>query len=876
MIKSPSRKNLHLTLRVPLLNPLLLLKPLLLSPLPFFLLLSNLSALLQLAQILTTYTTVDSVTLVSFILLPIAFLWSFRTLCRYRKLRTLPDSKILPIVAFFLSVHFYVILFQINVGLDFALLNSLFVWKCGLKTVKKITSKTVIIVPVAGLLIWRLNLFYSKFIEIILFFTTVVLIIFRKNLKILKTTKAKGELVSESTKSRLEIDKNKAQQEQGDVLTSLQEAVLLFSPELKLQYSNPYLATLIPNYALLSPSQIESEVLALRQDEKSVYLKGLAFRSQTEFSHLIKAFKSKMALFSNSVTEFNDESNTSNFSRKTIKSMISGQKRMRQSWKTKVESFMERSKIKEPNFKEIPKIKLKSLHFLNKNIKYSLNSIKTIKTIPEVKSLKDILTSFIDLQWTDCNFFAKANESGRILFVSLGIVEGAILIVIKSLDRKDPLFGVWDIYEAQNKLLASMCHELRTPLNSITNMLELMDSIDDDNESLFPNSARREYLSSAILNSKLLLSSINDFLDYFSLSANIFDLKTKNFNIRRLLMECDSIFRAFSIRKMINLFLQIPDMESYICCNDEDRIKQIIVNLLNNAFKFTMAGGTIILQLKSKGDAFEIIIRDTGIGIDTTRFRSLANFQALNNNDSVGIPVLGGFGLTISNLLTNYVGPSEENGKIYKGIKLRTEKDKGSRFSFLIDKKISDFDDADSPGETNAIEHKAKNIEQFRKSHQNDCHFFNIEEDLLPITISSAIKCFCHKILAVDDNEFNLFVLSELFKKQDMEIDTSSGGVEAIHLVAEILHDTTVKFCNKCRFYKLILMDIDMPIKNGYETTKEIIEMLKHTGIEVKIVALSAFSHEDAKEKAFEAGIVDYIEKPFSPAKMTYLIGKYL
>lgn len=100
--------------------------------------------------------------------------------------------------------------------------------------------------------------------------------------------------------------------------------------------------------------------------------------------------------------------------------------------------------------------------------------------------------------------------------------------------------------------------------------------------------------------------------------------------------------------------------------------------------------------------------------------------------------------------------------------------------------------------------------------------------------------------------------------------------MEAVNTIGEILIDPMMKFCSRCRFYKLILMDLDMPIKNGFEATKEIKEMLRGTSIEVKIVALSAFSQEEAKGKASEAGIVDYIEKPFSPAKMEYLIDKYL
>ena len=189
-----------------------------------------------------------------------------------------------------------------------------------------------------------------------------------------------------------------------------------------------------------------------------------------------------MTLFTNSVTELNEESsNTSYFSRKTMKSMLSCHKRKRKSRETRksrIESMAERSKHKDSNkeisakeIKEVEKIKLKTLYFLNKN---NQNFQKSFKALPEPKSLGEILRSFLDLKLPDCHFFAKAKEPGRILLVSLGNIESGVLVLIKSLDRKDPFLTVWDNYEVQNKLLASMCHELRTPLNSITNMLELM------------------------------------------------------------------------------------------------------------------------------------------------------------------------------------------------------------------------------------------------------------------------------------------------------------------------------------------------------------------------------------------------------------------
>lgn len=887
MVKFQKKGKTHVQKPIHLYNPFLLFqflssklmfKTLMSNSLSFFLLLSCVSFLLQLVQVITMRSLFDDfLTIFSLSLLILAFLISLLLICLIKRLKTLPQRATLMMVAIFLGVHFYILLFVIESRLDFALINSLIVWNNALKTTRRIENKAFLLLPLASLLIWKLELFFHSTVsEILLFATSIFLVLIKKNMKTNKVQRNISDLVIESAKSKSDFGKNPPQNEPIQLLGSLQEAVLIFTPDLKLKFSNPYISSLIANYASLSPTQIESEILSFEQDEKSIHINGLAFRDEAEFGYLINAFKSKMALFSSSVTEFNEEnksrSSTSNFTKRTIKSMLSSKKRLTHKMRAERDSLMDCSKIKDPNenlIKDIEKNKLGGVHFLNKNAKYSQVSQKSMST--DMKTMRDILKSALASQWTEFVFFAKAKDPDHILFVNLGIIETGVLVVIKNLNRKDPLFNAWDFYKGQNNLLASMCHELRTPLNSITNMLELMDGIENDNES-FSNHTQREYLSSAILNSKLLQSSINDFLDYFSLSGNMFETKSRVFNIRKLLLECDSIFRAFAMRKNVNFYLHISKLESYNVCNDEVRIKQIIINLLNNAFKFTLSGGSIILKLKLRSDFFEVIVRDTGIGIDLSNFKSQTSY--LTSKTNAGSNLLGGFGLMISNILVNYIGPKEETGKIYKGMKLRTEKDKGSRFSFLIDKKKADLEETESFVEFIAIEKKVKNIDYFKSHHPVDYHFFRSDETISPA--SPNIKCHCRKILAVDDNGFNLLVLDEQFKKQNIFIDTCPGGVEAVNLVEEILLDTSIKFCQRCQFYKLILMDIDMPIKNGYETTMEINDLLKDTNINVKVVALSAFSQEEAKEKASAAGIVDYIEKPFSKAKMEYLISNYL
>ena len=869
MIKPSCKRNFRVRLRIKSFIHGSFFQQFFSYPLSFFLLLASLGFLFQVLSLSLRRGINNSFWMFQFILVSLTFLKSFCLLYLHKRISLLKEYIILPIVLFFLGVHFYILLFALDSKLDFGLFNSIFIWRYALKTVRGIASKILIIFPFLALLTWKLSLFDSKIQDFVLFFGSAVLVLSKKCLF------KKESLVSESLKkSPSDLEKK----EQLEVLESLQEAVLLFTPALKLHYSNPYLSRMILSASsLISPSQLESEVLSIRQDDKYVQLKGLALRNESEFLHLIKALKSKMTLFTNSLTEFNEESNTSYFSRKTVKSVLTFQKRKRKSRETRKSKVESLSKVKDSNkeisVKEFEKIKLKGLHFLNKN--NQIYQQKSLKTLPETKTLSEILRSFLDHKHPNCHFFAQAKEPGKILLVSMETIETGVLVLIKCIDRKDPLLTIWDNYEVQNKLLASMCHELRTPLNSITNMLELMDGCEEENES--QNYSQREYLSAAILNSKLLMSNINDFLDYFSLGSRMFELHCKAFDIQKLLIECEIIFRPFALRKVVNFFLHIPEADNFICRNDEERTKQIIFNLLNNAFKFTASTGTILIQLKIREEYFEIMVQDTGTGIEPERLKTLGNFKANSLN---GLSVLGGFGLAISNHLANYVGPKEERGNGYRGIKVRTEKDKGSRFSFLVDKNKKRTEELESLAEeTYAIEKKSRNIEHFTQTHRSDFRFLNPEDKTGEFSQvpEQVVKCECRKILAVDDNDFNLFVLREHFKKKNFEIDTCSGGVEAVTLVEEILLiDTSIRFCNKCRFYKLILMDIDMPIKNGYETTKEIRMLLLDSGIDVNIVALSAFCQEEAKEKAYGAGIEDYIEKPFSLAKMEYLIDTYL
>lgn len=143
--------------------------------------------------------------------------------------------------------------------------------------------------------------------------------------------------------------------------------------------------------------------------------------------------------------------------------------------------------------------------------------------------------------------------------------------------------------------------------------------------------------------------------------------------------------------------------------------------------------------------------------------------------------------------------------------------------------------------------------------------------------LSNSCQCQCPRILIVDDAPFNIEVCRNLISKRKIPNESANNGLEALGLIEDFLDNKIVnKFCVKCKFYKLILMDIDMPIKNGIETTKSIKNLLNGLSFNVKIVGLSAFNQIDIKNKGLKAGMCEYIEKPITLKKMNDIINKYV
>ena len=407
---------------------------------------------------------------------------------------------------------------------------------------------------------------------------------------------------------------------------------------------------------------------------------------------------------------------------------------------------------------------------------------------------------------------------------------GKPIIVAYAQDMREINKAMNDLHEARNaaeentraksEFLANMSHEIRTPMNGVLGLLYLISGTELTEQ-------QKSYVEKANASAKDLLRIINDILDISKIEAGKMQMEHVEFNIRDVFDELEQMFSANAANKGIVLHIHYPSHAPYILLGDPLRLKQVFINLLSNALKFTEKGRIDVyaeILHEIIGCVYiKFCIKDTGVGISREKLAQL--FTPFTQADSSITRQYGGtgLGLTISqNIVAMMSG----------GFHVESEPGVGSTFVFT-----AWFNKKERLSEGGQHDHGA--------AAADDAHaqFAGV------------------KVLLVEDNEINRLIAQELLLRVGCVIQIAQNGKEAIEMV-------------KQEDYDIVLMDIQMPVMDGLTATRRIREDGKFANL--PIIAMSAHAMAGDKEKSIAHGMNDHISKPVEPARLYDVINKWL
>lgn len=381
--------------------------------------------------------------------------------------------------------------------------------------------------------------------------------------------------------------------------------------------------------------------------------------------------------------------------------------------------------------------------------------------------------------------------------------------------------------KAKSTFLSNMSHDIRTPMNAVIGFATLGMKNVDNVEKV------KEYFAKIMSSSTQLLSIINDILDMSRIESGKLFLKESEVNLSDVLRDLKTIVDEQIHANQLTLFIDIMDVTDKDVFCDKTRLNRLLMNLVSNAMKFTPAGGIISIRvsqfphtIEGKG-VYEIHVKDTGIGMSQEFARKIFEPFERERTSTVSKIQGTGLGMAITKNIVDMMGGT---------IEVYTEKGKGTEFIIRLEMRM-------------------------QSKHQSGEKVG--EEVGLPILPETSADFQGKKLLLVEDNDMNCEIILELLREYGFYIDTAKNGAEALEKVS----------ASKPEDYDLVLMDIQMPVMDGYEATRRIRMLDEPSLSSVPIIAMTANAFEEDRKAALECGMNGFISKPIDLNEVIHVLN---
>lgn len=465
--------------------------------------------------------------------------------------------------------------------------------------------------------------------------------------------------------------------------------------------------------------------------------------------------------------------------------------------------------------------------------------------------------------------------------------ESSLLVVVRRIPEYELLMKLDQTLKYKDEVLAAVSHELRTPINSNINLVN-----EAIKSPLIPETIKHDLLDPAYKSGRLLLNIVNDILDLSQIKENKLRLVSQCCSIRAILEDCRHLFESQCKQKGIALELEVDKSVPNKIRTDPNRLTQVILNLISNAYKFTFEGKIAIKATRTSEGLIHLSVSDTGIGIkaeDTLKL--MKKFEKIDLGDKAVFNSTGcGLGLYIANTLATLLGSNDPEKQ---GLKFKSEVGVGTTVSFFIKSKDTfDFNlltgatyltSIDEVGYSDYIDEDKDTFTHFGSRSADDSIYVSpvTKSDLemrrkcftQPDTLQTLHdECRCPTVMIVDDDCFNGLTIASMLKSFGVEYDSAFSGRQCLE-----------KFRNgnrcrsSCKKFKLVLMDANMPVKDGFETTKELVAWNKTlmNPLDINVIGCTAHTSKDKWEEFKNSGAKECITKPLSKETLKRLLVKY-